>query len=142
MMNAANQAGLYSGEILRHAAELATRPRDDNIHGRYGECGFRFNCMNETAISATDAAKDFLRLLELVEDRGESAVILREGRPIATLSPMPRVAMTCTELAERWPQMERLSPDEANAFADDLEEARATLPPPKSAWDRFWTPRS
>jgi antitoxin (DNA-binding transcriptional repressor) of toxin-antitoxin stability system len=134
-MYAVTWAGLCCGEILRQTAELAIRPRDDNIHGRYGECGFRFNRMNATAISATDAAKDFLRLLELVEDRGESAVILREGRPIATLSPMPRVAMTCTELAERWPQMERLSPDEANAFADDLENARATLPPLKPAWD-------
>jgi hypothetical protein len=43
--------------------------------------------------------------------------------------------MTCAELAERWPKLEKLSPDEANAFADDLEDARANLPPLRTAWD-------
>lgn len=90
--------------------------------------------MNTTAISATDAAKDFLRLLERVEDRGESAVILREGQPIAMLSPVPRVSLSCAELAERWPRLEKLPLDEANAFADDLEQSRASLPPVKPAW--------
>jgi hypothetical protein len=45
------------------------------------------------------------------------------------------VALTCAELAERWPKLDKLSPDEANAFADDLEHARASLPPLKPAWD-------
>lgn len=88
--------------------------------------------MNATSISATDAAKDFLGLLELVEGRGEPAVILREGRPIATLSPLPKVAESCAELAERWPRLEKLSPEEARAFADDMEQARAGTSPRKA----------
>jgi hypothetical protein len=44
-------------------------------------------------------------------------------------------ARTCGELAERWAGLERLPSDEANAFADDIERARATLPPLKAAWD-------
>ena len=91
--------------------------------------------MSETAIPAAEAAKDFLRVLELVEDRGESAVILREGRPVATLSPVPRSALTCSELAERWPNLAKLPADEANDFADDLERARASVPPLKPAWE-------
>ena len=91
--------------------------------------------MSETAISVAEAAKDFLRLLEGVERRRESAILVREGKPVATLSPLPSAARSCAELAERWPSLEKLSPDEANAFADDLERARANPPALSPAWD-------
>jgi antitoxin (DNA-binding transcriptional repressor) of toxin-antitoxin stability system len=91
--------------------------------------------MSETVISVAEAAKDFLRLLDRVERKRESAILTREGKPVATLSPLPSAAITCAELAERWPNLERLSPDEANAFADDLEHARANLPLLRPAWD-------
>jgi len=91
--------------------------------------------MSETAISVAEAAKDFLRLLEGVERRREPAILVREGKPVATLSPLPSAAMNCAELAQRWPKLEKLSADEANAFADDLEHARANPPPLRSAWD-------
>jgi hypothetical protein len=44
-------------------------------------------------------------------------------------------ATTCGELAEMWGRIEKLSPQEANAFANDLERARASLPPLKTKWD-------
>ena len=91
--------------------------------------------MSDTAISVAEAAKDFLRLLDRVECRRESAILVRDGRPVATLSPLPGAAITCGELAERWPKLEKLSPDEANAFAAGLEHARANLPPVRPAWD-------
>jgi hypothetical protein len=47
----------------------------------------------------------------------------------------PSAARTCSDLAERWPKLERLPSDEANTFADDIERARSTLPPLKPAWD-------
>jgi hypothetical protein len=43
--------------------------------------------------------------------------------------------MSCAELAERWPSLEKLSPDETNAFADELERARANPPTLRPAWD-------
>ena len=91
--------------------------------------------MSETAVSVAEAAKDFLGLLARVERERESAVLVREGKPVATLNPVPTAAMTCAELAERWPKLERLPPDEAKAFADDLEKDRAKLPPLRTAWD-------
>ncbi len=90
--------------------------------------------MSETIIPVAEAARDFLRVLDRVEHGGESAVIVREGRPVATLSPIPREALTCAELAERWPKLARLPADESGAFADDLEHARASVPPLSSAW--------
>jgi antitoxin (DNA-binding transcriptional repressor) of toxin-antitoxin stability system len=94
--------------------------------------------MSETAISVAEAAKDFLRLLDRVERKHESAILLREGKPVPTLSPLPRAAHTCAELAERWPGIVKLSPAEANAFADDLERAHASLPPLKPASGPIW----
>lgn len=91
--------------------------------------------MNETAIPVAEAAKDFLKLLDLVERKRESAVLIREGRPVATLNPVPVPALTSAELADRREKLDRLPPDEANAFADDLEAARGNVPPLKSAWD-------
>jgi len=91
--------------------------------------------MNETAISAAEAARDFLRVLELVERERKSAIIVREGKAVAALSPLPAPALTCEELADSWPKLEKLPPEEAKAFADDLEYARASLPPLKPAWD-------
>ncbi len=91
--------------------------------------------MSETTIPVAEAAKDFLRVLDWGERRHEPAILVREGRPVATLNPLPSAALTCAELADRWPKLDTLSPDEANAFADDLEHARASLPPLKPAWD-------
>jgi hypothetical protein len=91
--------------------------------------------MSEIAISVDAAAKDLSGLLDLLERKRTSAMLLREGKLVATLSPMPSAARTCAELAERWPQLEKLTPDEANSFADDLDHARLNLPSIKPAWD-------
>jgi antitoxin (DNA-binding transcriptional repressor) of toxin-antitoxin stability system len=97
--------------------------------------------ISETAIPAAEAARDFLRVLDWVERKHESAILVSEGRPVATLSPLPGAALTCAELAGRWPKLDKLSPNEANDFADDLEHARRNLPPLKRAWDCSSTPR-
>lgn len=91
--------------------------------------------MSETAIPVNEAAKDFLKLLDQVERNREPAVLLREGKAVATLNPVPRSVSNCAELAERWVSLGELLPEEASAFADDLEQARLKLPPLKSAWD-------
>jgi hypothetical protein len=59
------------------------------------------------------------------------------ARALLTLldSNLRPVAQTCAELAGRWRDLERLAPEEANAFADDLDNARAKLTSPKPAWD-------
>lgn len=91
--------------------------------------------MNEIAIPVAEAAKDFLKLLDLVERKGESAVLVREGKAVATLNPVPGPVLTSAELADRCVRWTKLPPEEANAFADDIEAARRNLPPLKSAWD-------
>ena len=47
-------------------------------------------------VTAEEAAQNFPELLSLAES-GEPVLITREGRPIATLTPFPHVAMTPEE---------------------------------------------
>ena len=91
--------------------------------------------MNGTAVSVTDAARDFFALVERVEHDRESAVITREGRPVATLVPTERAAVTCGEAAELWKSIPRLAAEEADEFADDIEAGIRALPALKSPWD-------
>jgi len=91
--------------------------------------------MSENAIPVAEVARDFLRVLAQVESRREPATLLRDGQPVARLVPLPRPAATRAELAERWESLPKLPPDEAEAFARDLEHAHAALPPLKSARD-------
>jgi len=91
--------------------------------------------MSDIAIPVADAARDFLRVLEMVERRRETAVLIRDGKPVATLNPVPAPSPNCGDLAERWSKMEKLPAEEGQAFADDLENSRASLPALKPAWD-------
>jgi antitoxin (DNA-binding transcriptional repressor) of toxin-antitoxin stability system len=91
--------------------------------------------MSETVISVADAAKDFLRILSDVEREGHSATLLREGKPVAILTPITKPAATCAELAERWAKLPRLSPEESASFAEDIETARGKLVLTEPAWD-------
>ena len=67
----------------------------------------------------------------------DSETLPAKAHALLTLldSSLPPVARTCAELAERWAGLEKLPSEEANAFADDIERARANLPKLKPAWD-------
>ena len=63
-------------------------------------------------------------------------VLPEKARALLTILATPgSPALTSAELAERWGSLDRLPPEEAAAFADDIEHARRNLPPLKSAWD-------
>ncbi len=91
--------------------------------------------MSEVAITLDDAARDFARVVARACDRHESLLITDHGRPVARLSPVEGPARTCAELAARLAKAPRLSLGNADDLARELEEARAHLPPPRSAWD-------
>jgi hypothetical protein len=91
--------------------------------------------MSDTAISVADAARDFLRVLDMVERKRETAVLVRDGKAVATLNPILEPAQNCRELAERWSRLDKLPIEEGQAFAEDLESSRATLPTLKPEWE-------
>jgi prevent-host-death family protein len=82
-------------------------------------------------MSATDAARNFSRLLDDVEHHGRSVTILRGGRPVATVIPAAPRTITVAELL----QAVRSFPAPDTDLADDLRQARADLPVERDPWE-------
>jgi len=81
-------------------------------------------------LTATEVARSFSRIINRV-GAGEEIEIVRNGAPIAELRP-PRARSTIT--AEQWRELVATLPPVDEDFARDVEESRAALGPPTSAW--------
>lgn len=96
---------------------------------------FRLSSLEMRTLSVTEAARNFSDLVSSVHYRGESALLLKGGRPMVRVVPA-RSPRTGRELAALWPRLPQLSPEEAEAMARDLADARAALRPiPPLQWD-------
>lgn len=86
----------------------------------------------ETTITATELAKSLSDVLNRVRYRGESFVIERGGRPVATLAPArSAVGITARDLVSRL----RGHGLPGEGFADDLAAVQSAQPRvPVSPW--------
>lgn len=78
-------------------------------------------------LSATDASRRFSEVLDDVERAGESYIVVRHGRPIATIG--PATGGTGKALKEA---LRAHRPDDA--WADELRELRENIEPPAEPW--------
>jgi prevent-host-death family protein len=78
-------------------------------------------------LSATDASRRFSEVLDEVERGGESFVVVRHGRAVATISPAS--GGTGKALKE---VVRAHRPD--GAWADELRELREGIDPPTDRW--------
>ncbi|HWO16087.1 MAG TPA: type II toxin-antitoxin system prevent-host-death family antitoxin [Solirubrobacterales bacterium] len=78
-------------------------------------------------LSATDAARKFSDVLDSVESDGESFVVVRHGRAVATIG--PAVAGTGRALKEA---LRNHPPDPE--WASELRELREAVGPPADPW--------
>jgi prevent-host-death family protein len=85
-------------------------------------------------VTVTEAARNFSELVSRVHYRGESALLVKGGKPMARVVPARR-GRTGRELASVWSKLPHLSPKEAEALENDLAVARRKLAPVKSKWD-------
>ena len=85
-------------------------------------------------LSVTDAARRFADVVDRAFYRHETTVLVRNGVPVAHVAPMAPTGIAARELAHRWPLLPRISPSDADAFAEDVAAARAALRPPGDAW--------
>jgi len=89
----------------------------------------------ESTITVTEAARNFSDLINRVVYRGESALLTRNGKPVARIVPEVSRRITGLEAAEIWATRERLNTDEAEAFARDLEDIhRLGNEQPRDPW--------
>jgi antitoxin (DNA-binding transcriptional repressor) of toxin-antitoxin stability system len=78
-------------------------------------------------LSATDASRRFSELLDSVERSGESFVVMRHGRAVATIGPTSGGGGKALKEALRAHR-----PD--GAWADELRELREGLEPVTDPW--------
>lgn len=87
----------------------------------------------ESLISATELARKLGDVLGRIRYRGESFVVVRNGEPIATLSPLAaRTSSSALEGLEAWRAAGSV---EDRDFADDLERVNQADRPPSNPWD-------
>ncbi len=87
-------------------------------------------------ISVTELARNLADFINRVSYRGERFVVVRGKRPVAELSPVPR-GRRLAELPALLAALPRLTPEEAECLAAELEEARHELGTPREpdAWE-------
>ncbi len=87
------------------------------------------------SLSVSEASRHFPELVRRICARDEEALLSENGKPVARLIPVTEVPVTGRKLAEIWPSMTHLEPDEAAAFDTELASVRNLLPLPKPKWD-------
>ena len=89
-------------------------------------------------LSVTEAARNFSDVINRVYYQEQSFTLTRNGTVVAKIEPAAeeKHGLTGAELAAWWPLRPRLTPEEAEAYLKDIEEARAELKMPEGdAWD-------
>ncbi len=92
--------------------------------------------MAESILTIPEAASRLNEVVDRARRLHESTLLTDNGEPVARVVPLAAISSTVGELLKWWPTRPRLSPDEAESFAADIEEGRRLLnKPPKSTWD-------
>jgi len=76
--------------------------------------------------AVTEVARHFAEYINRVAYRGERFVLVRGNKPLAELRPLP-TGKRLAELPSLLASLPRLSPTEAEQFANDLTGARGAL---------------
>jgi antitoxin (DNA-binding transcriptional repressor) of toxin-antitoxin stability system len=90
--------------------------------------------MSEESISVTEAARNFSDCINRARYQGTTFILLKGGKPVATLKPESKKICTAAELADALELVE-LTPAESVAWKKDLAKARSILLPPADPWN-------
>ncbi len=91
--------------------------------------------MSEAILTIEDAARRLADVVEKVHSKGEAAVLLKAGRPVARIVPVASASCASDELTEflaRW-RLEYPEPDEQ--FSDAIQASRQWQRPPRDPWE-------
>ena len=89
--------------------------------------------MKRTAITVTEASRNFADCVNRAHYQNVTFVLLKNGKPVARLEPEHEKRCTGTLLADALARIE-LTAEEALAWRRDLREARKTVGMPKDKW--------
>ncbi len=87
-------------------------------------------------VSATNAACNFSDLINRVRYQGASFEIERVNEVVARIVPaMPSATLSIADLDERWMQLPRLDPEDADLFEASIHDIRQNATFSDSQWD-------
>jgi prevent-host-death family protein len=89
--------------------------------------------MKSTAITVTEAARNFAHCINRVHYQNRSFVLVKNGKPLARLVPETGKVCTGKDLAEALAHA-GLSPSEALLWRKDMIRARKILKPVEDKW--------
>ena len=89
--------------------------------------------MKKTAITVTEAARNFAHCVNRVYYQNQSFVLVKNGKPLARLVPEGEKVCTGKELADALAHAE-LSTEEALTWRKDVLKARKALKLPEDKW--------
>lgn len=85
-------------------------------------------------VSVTEAARNFADIVNRAYYRGETTVLIRNGMAVAHIAPAAPIGLPVAEIRRRLKLRRRMSPEEAEAFARDVEDMRKSIPPLRDPW--------
>lgn len=85
-------------------------------------------------VSVTEAARNFADIVNRAYYRGETTVLIRNGMAVAHIAPAAPIGLPAAEVRRRLKLRRRMSPENAEAFARDVEELRKSIPPLHDPW--------
>jgi antitoxin (DNA-binding transcriptional repressor) of toxin-antitoxin stability system len=89
----------------------------------------------KSTISVTDVLRNFADYINRVVYRRERFVLVRGGRPVAELGPVP-LGSRLAELPGLLESLPSVPPEDADAWAAELDAARleVSVQPPRDPW--------
>ncbi len=91
--------------------------------------------MSETVLTIEDAARCLSDVVERVNASGEAALLVKSGRPLARIVPLPASEQGAEDLItflRRW-RIEHPEPDEQ--LSEAIAESRGAVRPPHDPWE-------
>ena len=89
--------------------------------------------MRKTAISVTEAARNFAEYVNRAHYQNSTFILLKNGSPVAQLAPVSKKVCLGRDLAEVLKRVD-LPAEEARAWSRDMKRARKSLKAPKRRW--------
>jgi len=86
-------------------------------------------------VTVSEASRGFSDLINRVRYQGETAILVKGGKPVAKIVPIPNDGITGKELSELWGTLPHLSADDAKALEKELNDAKKQFPKLRDKWE-------
>jgi prevent-host-death family protein len=93
-----------------------------------------FMDMSEAMLTIEDAARRLDDVVERVRAKGEAAILLKSGRPVARIVPVASAGDVSNDLIAFLRRWRADHPDPDEEFSDVVQESRQWQGPPQDPW--------